>query len=70
MQNNYIRQLHFIQTKKLEEIEIRKERERRLVKTLQNQKRTQEEFEKSHTEALLVEKLARQSKQERRIAEQ
>lgn len=54
----------------MEELEIRKERERRLVKTLQSQKRTQEEFEKSHQESLLIEKLARQSKQERRIAEQ
>jgi hypothetical protein len=62
--------LIFTQSRKLEELEIRKERERRLVKALQSQRRTQEEFEKSHQESLLIEKLARQSKQERRIAEQ
>ncbi|KAI8843668.1 hypothetical protein BC829DRAFT_400872 [Chytridium lagenaria] len=58
-----------IRTKKIEEEASRKERDQRRRKIILGQQSAQEETEKSHLEELLLTKLMRQSKQERRIAE-
>ena len=57
------------QLRKLEEEFSRKEREQRRRKIILSQQNAQDEMEKSHLEELLLTKLMRQSKQERRIAE-
>lgn len=54
----------------MEEEASRKEREQRRRKILLGQQKAQEEFEKAQRENILLEKLTKQSKQERRIAEQ
>ncbi|RKO88594.1 hypothetical protein BDK51DRAFT_40064 [Blyttiomyces helicus] len=59
-----------IRSRKLEEEASRKEREQRRRKIILAQQHTQEELEATHVEELMLYKLMRQSKQERRIAEQ
>ncbi|KAJ3063733.1 Sperm flagellar protein 2, partial [Rhizoclosmatium hyalinum] len=58
-----------IRERKLEEDVSRKEREQRRRKIVLGHQQAKEEMEKSHLEELLLTKLMRQSKQERRIAE-
>ncbi|KAJ3039877.1 Sperm flagellar protein 2 [Rhizophlyctis rosea] len=62
--------LEKIRLRKLEEEASRKEREQRRRKILLGQQHAQEELEKAHLEEAMIAKLMRQSKQERRIAEQ
>ncbi|KAJ3111829.1 Sperm flagellar protein 2 [Phlyctochytrium bullatum] len=58
-----------IRAKKVEEEASRKERDQRRRKIILGQQNAQEETERSHSEEVLLTKLLRQSKQERRIAE-
>ncbi|KAI9311754.1 hypothetical protein BDR26DRAFT_1017305 [Obelidium mucronatum] len=58
-----------IRERKIEEEVSRKEREQRRRKIVLGHQQAKEEMEKSHLEELLLTKLMRQSKQERRIAE-
>ncbi|KAI8620173.1 hypothetical protein BC830DRAFT_1100580 [Chytriomyces sp. MP71] len=58
-----------IRQRKLEDDASRKEREQRRRKIVLGHQQAKEEMERSHLEELLLTKLMRQSKQERRIAE-
>ncbi|KAI8829998.1 hypothetical protein BJ741DRAFT_367645 [Chytriomyces cf. hyalinus JEL632] len=58
-----------IRQRKLEDEASRKEREQRRRKIVLGHQQAKEEMEKTHLEELLLAKLMRQSKQERRIAE-
>lgn len=62
--------LEKIRTKKLQEESSRKEREQRRRKLILSQQHAQVDLEKAQVEELLLNRLVRQSKQERRIAEQ
>ncbi|KAK6091403.1 hypothetical protein MT418_8550 [Batrachochytrium dendrobatidis] len=59
-----------IRNQRLEEEYSRKDREQRRRKIILNQQQAEQEMEKLNMENLVVSKLLRQSKQERRIAEQ
>jgi hypothetical protein len=54
----------------MQEEEFRVEREQRRRKILLGQIKAQEQLDQEYREGLLLTKVARQSKQERRIAEQ
>ena len=62
--------LEKIRTQRVEEEYSRKDREQRRRKIILGHQQAQQEIQKKHTEELLLSKLMRQSKQERRIAEQ
>ncbi|KAJ1532453.1 Sperm flagellar protein 2 [Nowakowskiella sp. JEL0078] len=62
--------LDAIRVRKIEEEESRNERDQRRRKILLRQQNTQVELEREHLHEIQLQKLMRQSKQERRIAEQ
>ncbi|KAI9197523.1 uncharacterized protein BJ171DRAFT_427982 [Polychytrium aggregatum] len=62
--------LEKIRIKKLEEQVAKKDREQRRRRVLLNQQKIQEDIEKTQIEQIILSSLMRQSKQERRIAEQ
>ncbi|KAI9096087.1 hypothetical protein DFS34DRAFT_623887 [Phlyctochytrium arcticum] len=62
--------LEKIRLRKLEDVVSKREREQRRRKRALEEQRAQEEADKAHLEQMALSKLLRQSKQERRIAEQ